>query len=40
MTFDSMTFLLGYYWPFMLVAAAIGGLTGWFSYRAPDAGPK
>lgn len=36
MSLDSLIFLLGYYWPFLLGAAAIGVLTGWFSYRRPS----
>jgi hypothetical protein len=28
---DSIVFLLGVYWPFMAVAAAVGLVTGWLS---------
>lgn len=31
MSLDSLIYLLGLYWPFLLVAFAIGVVTGWFS---------
>lgn len=34
MSLDSLIFLLEFYWPFLLAAAAIGVLTGWFTYPA------
>ncbi len=35
MTWDSLVYLLGVYWPFLSVAAVIGLGTGWLSYAAP-----
>lgn len=32
MTFDSLTYLLGFYWPYLLGALVIGLGVGWFSY--------
>ena len=29
---DTLTFLLGYYWPFVLGALLVGLATGWFSH--------
>lgn len=34
MSLDSLVYLAEFYWPFLLVAAAIGAVTGWFSLRA------
>jgi hypothetical protein len=31
MTLDSLTYLLEFYWPFVLGAALIGLVTGWLS---------
>jgi len=31
MTLDSLIYLLGLYWPFLLGAFAIGLASGWFS---------
>ncbi|GEM_PF-1599810 len=28
---DSIVFLLGVYWPFMVVAAGVGIVTGWLN---------
>jgi len=37
--FNSLVFLLGVYWPFMVVAGLIGLVTGWLSLgRKPDEG--
>jgi hypothetical protein len=33
MSLDSLVYLLELYWPFLLAAAAIGLLTGWFTYK-------
>jgi hypothetical protein len=35
MSLDSLTYLLELYWPFLLAAAWVGILTGWFSYKTP-----
>lgn len=40
MSLDSLIFLLGLYWPFLLGAAAIGIATGWLSYSSPGSGQK
>ena len=40
MSLASLLFLLGYYWPFLLGAGAIGMATGWLSYEAPKPGSK
>lgn len=34
MSLDSLIYLLEMYWPFLLVALAIGLGTGWFSYSS------
>ena len=31
MTLDTITYLLGFYWPFVLGAAVVGLVTGWLS---------
>jgi hypothetical protein len=31
MTLDSLTYLLEFYWPFVLGAAVVGLVTGWLS---------
>lgn len=31
MTFDAVTYLFQIYWPFLLIAFAIGIATGWYS---------
>jgi hypothetical protein len=31
MSWDSFTYLLGYYWPFLTAALLVGIVTGWFS---------
>ena len=35
MTIDTITFLLGVYWPYLATAAVIGLGAGWFSLSAP-----
>lgn len=35
MYLDSLIYLLEVQWPFLLVAAAIGVGTGWFTYPEP-----
>jgi len=35
MTWDSLAYLLGVYWPFLSVAAVIGLVTGWLSFSSP-----
>jgi hypothetical protein len=37
MSWDSFTYLLQYYWPFLTAALVVGILTGWFS-RSGGAG--
>jgi hypothetical protein len=37
MTWDSLTFLVSYYWPYLAAAAAIGGVVGWRSFAPPKA---
>lgn len=32
MSLDSLLYLLGFYWPFLLAALAIGLVTGWLSH--------
>ena len=32
MSWTSVAFLLGYYWPYLLVVAVIGLLVGWRSF--------
>ena len=34
---DSLTFLLGIYWPYVLGALVIGLGSGWFSFSRPKA---
>ena len=31
----SASYLLGFYWPFLLAAVAIGLVAGWLSYSRP-----
>jgi len=31
MTLDSLTYLLQFYWPFVVAAAIVGLVTGWLS---------
>lgn len=31
MTLDSLTYLLQFYWPFVVGAAVVGLVTGWWS---------
>ena len=35
MSVDSLVYLLGVYWPFLLAALGIGVMTGWFTYQRP-----
>ncbi len=35
MTFDTLNFLFGIYWPYMAGALVIGLGAGWFSVSAP-----
>ena len=35
MSLDSLLYLLGLYWPFLLGALAIGLATGWLSVGGP-----
>lgn len=35
MSWDSLQFLLGYYWPYLLVVALIGLAVGWRSFSPP-----
>ena len=37
MSWSSLAFLLGYYWPYLAAAAAIGLVTGWRSFTPPKA---
>lgn len=34
MFLDSFAYLMGTYWPFLLVALVIGIATGWFAYTS------
>ena len=34
MSLDSLVYLLELYWPFLVAAAAVGILTGWFTYQS------
>ncbi|WP_297109083.1 hypothetical protein [uncultured Devosia sp.] len=34
----TLLFLLGYYWPFMAVAGAVGLVTGWLSLSRGERG--
>jgi uncharacterized membrane protein YbjE (DUF340 family) len=41
MTFSAILYLLQIYWPFFLIALAIGVATGWYSQSdAHEAGSK
>jgi hypothetical protein len=33
----ALIYLLGFYWPYLLGALAIGIVAGWFSYARPKA---
>ena len=35
MSLDSLLYLLGLYWPFLVGALAVGVATGWFSASGP-----
>lgn len=35
MSLESLTFLLGIYWPYLVGALVIGLGSGWFSYSRP-----
>ena len=35
MTWDSLLFLMGYYWPYLAAVALIGVVIGWRSFAPP-----
>ncbi len=36
MSWDSLTYLLEMYWPYLAGAGAIGLVTGWLNFVAPE----
>tara|TARA_R110002124_G_scaffold10096_17_gene50984 strand:+ start:933 stop:1046 length:114 start_codon:yes stop_codon:yes gene_type:complete len=36
MSWDSLVFLLGYYWPYLSVVLGIGLVVGWRSFTPPQ----
>lgn len=38
MSWDSLVYLTGFYWPYLGGAAIIGLVTGWLSFKPPTSG--
>ena len=37
MSWNALTFLMGYYWPYAAAVAAVGLVVGWRSFSPPKA---